>query len=74
MGQVTAFVGQVKYGHRQRWMNVSRGGTLLEAAHGAAQAFCHDTDVDGRLPQEVRILEGVVCAPPRAVGATDAPW
>jgi hypothetical protein len=48
------FIGHVRY--RDGWVDVSRGGTRREAAHGAAEAFRSRTDSRGEHARQVRVV------------------
>ena len=54
-GNQRAYVGQVRYGLREDWIDVSAGETLAEAASGAAAAYQRSTDPTGRHPLAVRV-------------------
>lgn len=54
-GNQPAYVGQVRYGIREDWIDVSEGETLAQAASGAAAAYQGGTDAAGRHPLAVRV-------------------
>jgi hypothetical protein len=51
-----AYIGQIRYGIVDGWVDVSEGWTLREAASGAAAAYRDTTDVSGRHPHAVRVV------------------
>ncbi|MGZ4299735.1 MAG: hypothetical protein ACXVVK_22085 [Solirubrobacteraceae bacterium] len=62
-GKQHAYVGQLRYGIREDWIDVSDGETLAEAASGAAEAYHRGTDATGRHPLAVRVIRADASRP-----------
>jgi hypothetical protein len=50
------YVGQVRFGIRDSWVDVSDGPTFKQAAAGATAAYGETRDAGGRLPLAVRVI------------------